>query len=276
MTDTLVYITVANSKRIVKSIDRSDMLLAGEVYKRPICFFNRIERQSLLLLKEFFMDPEKFFSDYFDRIINRDTLKFVFEENQPAYHNALNCERLMSDFINYLIPQEIHERGTEEVYRFREWCKDNLYLLKQDKKDIFLERCRLAFGLSLVPELVEYNNSGAHEFDNLTITEIEQRIDRLLNDAANFYYSDEKTKTILYSLSKVAYLGRQKNEITANNTGYSDAEVKEILAEYDSMFKQPIINLLHKWYMITYNKNIAVSAGILENLGFRKCYSCKN
>lgn len=276
MKDNLVYITQANSKRIINSIKKEGLELKGQIYKRPIYFFNKYETKSLQLLKEFFMNPEKFFNDYYKNTSHWDSLKYIFEEQAPAFHFNKDCEKLNNDFVNYLIPEEIHKRGDEEVTIFRNWCKAHCYLIEENKKDIFMERCRLAFRLIIAPQIVEYNNSGITSFHNLTLIQIELMIDNILAEASKFYYCNEKTNTILRRFSKVTYFGKRSDLNFINNNGYTNDEVKKVLLEYDIKFKQPVFKLLREWYRVTYNKNVALHSSILKSIGFKACSTCKN
>ena len=55
-----VYITRANSMKILRKLDFSKMDLSGDVYNRPLFFLNKKEEQALLAYKEFVMNPERF------------------------------------------------------------------------------------------------------------------------------------------------------------------------------------------------------------------------
>ena len=52
-----VYITRANSMKILRKLDFSKMDLSGDVYNRPLFFLNKKEEQALLAYKEFVMNP---------------------------------------------------------------------------------------------------------------------------------------------------------------------------------------------------------------------------
>ena len=72
------------------------------------------------------INPERFFNEYYVRIVNIDTREYVRKEYPPAYHISRECERLNSDFHNYLIPKEIKERGDDEIKKYRAWFKEFL------------------------------------------------------------------------------------------------------------------------------------------------------
>lgn len=275
----MAYITSANSKRIIRKVDFNSVTFDGEVYKKPIYFFSRYEEQNLLAIRELLENPEQFFNQYYAVFINNDSFKFVFESGKPAYHKSLNCPRLHSDFQNFRIPEEIQERGREEVEKYRAWFKDVAYLLESDdemKIEIFKERCRLRFNLDLPPEVIKKNNSGSFEIENLNLGELENKIDELLRQAGRYYYKSKMHTTILKRFSKLTFLANRSEPINNNQTGYSDKEVKEILREHAEVFKYPLIHLLREWYRVKLNPDLTFEGELLEKLGFVSCGTCFN
>lgn len=273
------YITTANSKKIIKKIDFNAVDFSGEVYLKPIYFFNKYEEKSLLAIKEMLEDPTNFFVNYYDFLKEDDIEKFVFENAAPAYHKYYECPNLHADFKNYLIPKEILERGQEEVEKYRVWFKDVMYLLEDDDEDkieIFKERCRLRFNLALPPEIYQKNNSGSFEIENMNLKELEATIDKLIKAAGRFYYRSDKDKNILSRLSKYAYLGGKPEPLYNNKTGYPEKEVKEILSEFESEFKIPLMHLLPEWYRVKFNPTLEFEGDLLVKLGFKPCGCCHN
>ena len=139
----MVYITVANSKRILRKLDLNDLDLTGQVYDKPLFFLNKREEQALLAYKEFMQSPEMFVEDIYQKVKVEDRFMYVYEGDAPCYHQREDCERLNAEFRNFIIPHSIRERGTDCVIRFREWFKENIYLL-DGKKDIFEMRINAA------------------------------------------------------------------------------------------------------------------------------------
>lgn len=74
----MVFITVANSKRILRKLDWKELNLEGEVYDRPIYFFNKKEEQSLLAYKEFLVNPERFVKDVYQKVEIKDSYRYVY------------------------------------------------------------------------------------------------------------------------------------------------------------------------------------------------------
>ncbi len=90
----------------------------------------------MLSIKCLYEFPEIFFQDYYSQIVTADSLKFVFEEQQPTFHSHASCPNLLSDFENYLIPEQIKKNNQEIEYR--NWFKQNIRLTeKKILSDLF-------------------------------------------------------------------------------------------------------------------------------------------
>ena len=270
----MVFITVANSKRILRKLDWKGLNLEGEVYDRPIHFFNKKEEQSLLAYKEFLMNPERFVKDVYQKAEIKDSYRYVYEGEAPCYHQTEDCERLNAEFCNFRVPEEIRNRGIAMVQRFRTWFKSNRYLL-EGKEDVFEMRFYAAFHMRLkIEEIAPLKNSGTTIINNWTQEELESKINEKLKQAGKYYYQSPKNTAILKQYGKLAYLGNSPNQIINNRTGYSDAEVKTFLCNYEEKFKRPIIAILYDYYRMKFNPELALDVRLLEQLGFRACHSC--
>jgi hypothetical protein len=268
----MAYITSHNSYKIVTRNNFKNTKLEGQIYKAKIYIFSQYEENCLLAIQELMKDPAKYFTEIYDPIVAYDSKKYVYKEQQPAYHTDLNCERLSADFTNFELPQAIKERGETEIERFREWFKQNSYLL--ERPDVFVMRLQMAFGITYNPKAINYENSGFAEFKNYTIEDLEKKIDSLLKDAGRYYYANQKNTIILKAFGKnsgAAFTDRELN----NHTGYSDEEVKEFLKDYHTRFKLPIKKLLIEYYRVKLNPDLEFADNLLEALGFKKCGSCK-
>ena len=172
----MVFITVANSKRILRKLDWKELNLEGEVYDRPIYFFNKKEEQSLLAYKEFLVNPERFVKDVYQKVEIKDSYRYVYEGETPCYHKTEDCKRLNAEFCNFRIPEEIRNRGIEMVQRFRIWFKNNRYLF-EGKEDVFEMRINAAFHMRLkIEEIAPLKNSGTTIINNWTQEELKSKI----------------------------------------------------------------------------------------------------
>lgn len=273
--NSIVFITVANSKRILKRLDLEKLDLKGRIYDKPIYIFNKREEQSLLAYKEFLMNPERFVKEIYQKVEIRDSYKYVYESEIPCYHKTRDCERLNAEFRNFIIPEEIRNQGIKAVQRFRTWFKVNSYLL-EGKEDVFEMRINTAFHLRMkIEEMKPLRNSGITTMSNWTLKELETSINELLKEAGRYYYQSHKNTAILRQYGKwAAFIGNCQGLIKNNRTGYTDAEVKTFLRDYEKRFKQPIKMMLYDYYRMNFNPELALNGKLLEQLGFRACHSC--
>ena len=270
----MAYLTKSNSLKIIARIDFKKIgNLEGEVYKKPIFFFSDYEKNNLLGLKELLKDPETFIQEYYVPIENTDNLRYVYEGGKPAYHSKSDCERLNSNYRNFEIPEEIREKGKDEVLRFRSWFKENQYLL--EKPDIFVARLQMAFGVTMNPKAIDHENSGVELKENLNLEELEKRINKYISDAGQYFNkSDQEKKEIIRRFQKYTFLAYSNKDIQNNNTRFSDESIKKFLKQYDVHFKRPIKDLLIEYYKVLHNPDLKFEGNLLEQLGFRPCGAC--
>lgn len=272
----MAYITKAKSLSIIRRIDDKKMgNLKGNVFEKPIYLFSNFEENILLAWKELLKDPEKFIKEYYIPIKNIDNLQYVFEGGKPAYHSTPKCIRLKSNFRNFEIPNEIREKGKEEAIKFRNWFKENQYLL--EKPDVFVARLHSAFGVKVNPKAIDYENSGVEEIENLNLEELEKRINKYISEAGQYFNKqNQERKNIIRRFQKYTYLAYSKNVIRNNDTRFSDKAIKKYLKQYDEHFKQPLKKLLIEYYRVLYNPELKFEGHLLEQLGFKRCSNCMN
>jgi hypothetical protein len=270
----LVFITQANLKKIVFNSDIMSVNLTGEIYKIPIRFFSRYEKNSLLAIQELLKDPEKYFKEIYVPYKPVDTYKFIYEGQLPAYHKYTCCPNLQSDFQNFEIPFEIRARGQDAVKEFRLWFESVKYLLEKSDSDAFVARLLARWGILTNPGAINWGNSGWTLWENLTIEEMENRIDGLIKEAGRFYYGSEKNKKILDKYARRTSLAQKPETIPDNDTGYGDEELREFLKQYDEQFKKPTKRYLIDYYRLKFNPEIRIEGRFLEKLGFKPCSNC--
>lgn len=267
-----VYITKANSARISNKIDKSKLEnLKRDIYKSKIYMFNKNEEMKLLAIQEFFDNPEKFIKEFYNEVQNKDTFRYVWEGIAPAYHTNINCEKLNNEYLNYEIPTEIRERGIAEVRKFRQWFNENRYLL--EKPDVFVFRLQAAFKVQTNPNAIRIGNSGPKAHHNLTIEQIEAKIDELLEQVFIYEISEEKIKNIIKAFGKIAFISKDKKSFN-NHTLYSDDEIYSVLDEYQDTYKKPIYDWLIEYYMAKLNPKLQFPGKLLDEIGFHKCRAC--
>lgn len=277
----MAYLTKHNSLRIIASTEvKGNRPIEGEIYKKPIFFFNNLEKTKLLYLELLFRDPKEFLQYYYKKVRSADHFKYVYEGNQPAYHLITSCNRLNSDFINFPIPEKIKNSGEEEIWRFRDTFKKYRYLLDRGEKlDIekFCMHIKASFDIIIDPNSIIRSNSGITELENLNLVEIETRIDKIISAAGKFFREcDDESKKALRRFQKHTYLANPKNVIPDNDINMLEDELRTFLGKYDADYKIPLKNALMDYYRVKYNPDLHFESSLLDQLGFKPCNNCHN
>ena len=163
----MAYITVSNSKKIIKELDMNQFLnVTDKLYDRDIYCYSKKEEGSLIAMRELFKDLEKFVSVYYEPIQVKDSFRFIEPESQPCYHHDCTCERLNSDYVKIEIPSMIVERGKDAVIAFRKWYKSENFK-KDDIKNYILKLTLKYPELGEInPKSFESKNSGFINYTN--------------------------------------------------------------------------------------------------------------
>jgi len=273
----MVYITTANAAAIVQQIEPKHLAyLNGTLYKKSIYVFGQRDKVRLLAIKELFKDPEYFIREYYREHDRPDTGKYVFEGSKPAYHLDAGCDRLTADYINYIIPEFIRDRGPAAVRSYREWFKANMYLLS-DRPAHFQLRFKTQYGIWIEPQQVELPNSGITKFKNHDQASLEKSIDDILAEAAALYNSDELTRQMISNWGKNAWLGRKHDEpLRGNKTGADEDSIRAFLRKYEDKIISPLKRNLIEYYKLMLNPRLEFGRPLLDQLGFVPCQSCSN
>jgi hypothetical protein len=266
-----VYITLSNAMRIVIMSNLSKIEIKKRLYDRPINYFNRLEKNQLLSIKELFRDPEHYFSVIYSPVKVAKKSRFVYMGHPPSFHENDLCKRLSSNYRNYRIPDDIIEQG--KANDFRKWFKSVEGLYNQNP-DTFVARLYARWGILTNVKSINKENSGTTQFLNFNLKEIQIEIDALLTKAEQFKNESKKQAKILNSFSKLSYMGLSEDKIKRNFTGYSDDKVKNILRVFHLEYKIPLRELLVHYYRLVLNPKLAMEGDILTLLGFSPCGSC--
>jgi hypothetical protein len=269
------FVTEYNTSLVFKKLigEIPDNIREWKPYRRDIYFLNRLDKTNLLYFKKFCENPIENIDELYNPLEVVDNKEFVYEGGNPSYHKSESCERLHSNFINFRIPEQIKEKGDEAIEEYRKWFKENQRIFLE-KPDVFEMRLHAKYGIVTKIQKVDYRNSGNVYKENLTLTEIDIRIDSLLKNAAEYYNADEKRKKAIRRFQTSTFLAFKEVEITDNDTGYDDEQLKEILREYSYLFIQPTMFYLKEYFKIYYNNDIEINERIFEQLNFKKCTNC--
>lgn len=245
------------------------------IYKKDIYFFNRKEKAMLKGIREFLKDPDNFSAQYYKPIIVKDSLRYVYPENQPAYHKDNTCSRLQSNFINFEIPEEVREKGETEIKRFRDFFAEHKHLLESNIQE-FIEKMQARFFITreINPKSIDYSNSGNEEVKNYSVQDLENEIDEILRQARKFYRDNPDKQEIIKRFGKMTFLAYVHGDIYKNETGLNDAGLKDFLRAYDEKFKKPVKFFLVEYYRLLHNPDMTFTDTLLDKLGFRKCGHC--
>lgn len=279
----MAYLTKSNINRIMSKADLGKMELKGGIYKRRIYFFNMQERQRLLAYYLLYKNPEAFASIYV-KIQNEDTFSFVFEGGTPAYHFDSSCSKLVSDFINFKIPKQIKDAGSNTVLEFRSWFRETeTQKLLIENEERFLAALHLRFikYIPSKPEPVRYKNTGYQAVENVNLEGLEFKINNLLDEADAFRQNSSSViqRAIIY-FEKHTYLARTgkpiPNDLPNPETmlGIKEEELRLLLIDYENKFKVPVSELLKDYYRIKFNPDLKFEGLLLDQLGLKKCATC--
>ena len=265
-------LTNSNSKRIVYKLNLDNFDASEEIFHIKFKWFSKYEKKGLLAFKLLFQNPEEFFRKYKPRKAI-DTRQYVFEGQASAHHKDPSCERILSSFHNYKLPEEIKEKGEEAIQEFRNWFKEHSHLM-EDKMDLFLDKLKWKFGLEERPDVVDYKNSGVEIIENLNLEELESEIENKIEKTISWYNSSNKIRVMLDNFGVSSYIYKDKRKPYYNRTNYSNKEIWTVLREFEEEYKTPITFMLREYYKVKYNPELKFEGSLLEQLGFEPCRQC--
>jgi hypothetical protein len=192
--------------------------------------------------------------------------RFLFLTGTPKYHTDNRCETLRADFENFEVPDEIVERGNEEVRRFRKFAQENRKLLSEQREDVFQMRLRSAFRLTRPLGKISAPNSGTtlagQMKDSLAIDQVVARIHSAITKLETFRQTDEGKRAIkayMYASTKVLF----------EQTNLSDVD-RELLET-----KRDLISLVLQYHVMKHRGGaVTFSAKLLGLYGFEPCGVC--
>ena len=272
----VAYITQATAASMACRIPKQSFLeLSGELYRRPIYIFGRMERLRLLAVQQFFQDSETFIDSHYKKVeAGGQNPNLVFPTSAPAYHLSTECEFLHADYRNIIIPPQIEIRGEQAKTEFRIWFRQNEGIY-DNNRELFMVKLSARFEIRLQElKIIERLNSGVATVLNESLDAVDAQINRVLRDAGQFYYASTKNTGILKQYQHHTYLGYRDDALHANRTGYSEEEVKPFLRDYNEQFKKPLKKLLTSYFQVKYNPDLHFSGYLMEQLGIKCCKHC--
>lgn len=191
---------------------------------------------------------------------------YVFDSGPPKYHSSDECKSLNKDFLNFLIPNEIRERGDDEIDRFKKFAEANKKLVWEGREDVLILRLRGEFKFKENIEKITISNSGSRVFsgdDGSDPVDVAVRIQNTIDEIEKIRSSEDGSKAIS------AYLyARPTNELR-NRRGLSSIE-REVVRLKGNLVEDTLrYNVLkHKGH------NVRFSEKLLQLFGFQPCGLC--
>ena len=264
-------ITKSNAERIIKQMDQSEFDIIDFKNDMKFKWFNKWELKQLKAFSMLFSKPDEFFSKYVP-LSRNDSKQFVFNSGRSAFHLDEGCEKMLSDFRNVLIPEEILKTGRKD--EFIAWCKGKTELFEK-YPDQFKLRLKIKFGLSMDP-FVRFDNSGYESFDNYSVAELDQAIDQKilevqeLMEASNLYFE----VISVFGIQSFNYKYPSMINLAKLSISVNIDEVIEILKSFELNIKKPLVRLFQHYYRMKNNRDLKFKSDILLTLGFNPCSKC--
>jgi hypothetical protein len=266
----MAFITQSNLRDITYRYKLPETL-KGQLYKKKIDFFNKNDRNRLLLIRKLIDNTSKLMTGSWKEIKPKNSRDLVFESN-PSCHFSMSCELLNNDYENFYIPKEILDKGDEKTNEFKKWFKSNKHLL-DGKADVFEYRWRAKWNFSVNVKKIYIENSGISMFENISIKQVETNIDFLLKEAQELI---DTYPAIIKKYGKFAKESLSRKTYTNNDTVFSDLEIREVLLKLEIEIKEPLRRLLVNWYRAKQNPELNFDIKILDQLGFKSCPVCSS
>lgn len=283
----MAIITKSNFLKLVLACSKTQTNTKGqEIFKEAIYFFNSKEQEYLLAAKSLLQNGDEILNQLkvnFSQIKSeKDNL--VYRNNyRPAIHADHDCARLTSNYKNFIIPDEIRIRvltngGNDqdvenEFNKFRAWFGQKEYLIASDP-DQFLRELDIRWNIQRKIQDIEYSNSGSMDLAELNVNDLEKKISDIITAEKMFYLNNKEVQPLVRRFKTITGLAYMKDAIRNNDTGLTDAELKNFLKAYDKRFKKPIKNLLLQYYITQYNPTLEFSESLLMHAGFHRCQNC--
>ncbi|QMU30577.1 hypothetical protein [Adhaeribacter radiodurans] len=272
----MIYLTKAKILSVLKNINGKEVQSPTKNhFKKKYFYLNKTNIDNITTFYLFFKDPKRFIENELVQWKETDTFIYEFP---PAFHKTPECKYLQSRFENIYIPQKVREKKI--VKELKIWGNENKTLFQVDRKT-YIEKCIKYFNLKY-PDLnldtsdfdeVIKENSGVESFENFTLEELKELIEKYLDDAKKYFEEEQKMK-VLEHFKEKSFLKFSRAPIRYNPTDLDDYEVKKILNEIDIKFIKPINEIIIQICVKEFLDKKEFDLTILEALNFRNCKSC--
>lgn len=259
------YVTRNNFKKVsglvLEEVSIDDVFLI--IYEKNMSeVLNEIEAEKLYKQKKMF--EGNFESHYkIKKIFNK---KYIFSVSSPKFHKDKNCVFLSSDFKNYLVPPVIEALGEEKVKEFQLFCESTKKDFEGKSDEIFWLHVGARFNVKITPQSVLYHNSGIQNLEDMSILELEDKINDSLDKSIDMIRNEE--------ISRIIRQYRYAPNMQKVLESITDDEIKETVKVFYRL-KMDIVNTLLEFYKKQNNSDgYALPISLLKDCEFEPCKSC--
>lgn len=257
--DDIAYITNSNLKKLMPNTGHVTPEKYKDLYKSDLFFIlSEKELHVLYTLREFYKgNYNEIESKY------RKSLSYVYDSKPPSFHKDGQCKYLSAEYTNYAIPEEIKKKGLEQIMKYKKFFVEHARILSE-KPDVFEIKINSEFRpeTKIVISKIQYLNSGHGELNGISLSGLEDKIDKLLQSAIEFKDSSDEIWSII---DRRGYGPIKSNEAP---------DLGNPLHKWHHEFKSNLKRLLEKYFKEKFNPDIEISQTFLISAGFRPCLHC--
>ncbi|TRX01348.1 hypothetical protein [Flavobacterium gawalongense] len=297
----MAFVTNYTYKKLCSTLNIKDEitmdLFLQHIYNNPkvFYFFNKLEIRYLFNVKNILQNENEYGVKHFQKIpAKQDTYSYVFENlGKLSFHLYSDCELLKKDFINFNIPQEIKELGSDSVSAYREWFKENNFKTRFENGEIdqtaiifrYNSYFPNRFGISKLNENYElirlFDNSGTIESEeSFDINNFNESISHLIKTRENMLQCEVHRKLAnldFLSNKNESVIRKSINEHFSENfmTNFGYENLLLFWKKYRAL-KFELMQLLLQYFKWTYKyENKDFDKASLEDFGLKCCSKCK-
>lgn len=201
--------------------------------------------------------------DYKHSLSGGYTGNLTFKTTPPKYHADIECEWMLKDYQNLIIPVEIEVRGEGEVAKFRKFAEEHKKLFLNDKKK-FYNKAMAQFLLKQDLVIVEVNNSGAFNLSLENLNDLISKIERLLTESISMANSNISIKNMRYANRKA---------IKQYESSKSSVLTEEALA-WHKEYKTKLFELIVDKILTDNMREFSFEEGFAREFGLLPCKTC--
>jgi hypothetical protein len=258
------FITRSNAERIVKKMDLNEIDVMEFRKQMKFKWFNMGELRKLKAFEMLFSDPELFLSNYVALKPRENANDYVFKSN-AAFHTSKNCSKMLSDFKNFKIPENVIKSGRKQ--EFIQFCTDHTEIYN-NFPDQFRLRLKWKFKITFDP-FVHFENSGYQAIENMTLTELVKAIENKILEFNNWIGESSLNLQVVekFGFQSFNYKNPDKIDQKKISNTVKKEDVIEVLKHFQLNIKEPLLELFTYYYRMKNNSDLNFESNILIELG---------